>query len=413
MAITLSLAKIVGLLFGTLVILTGVVLLATNKHLYNYDPGTCANNLIGKIKSVRNSKLSSTEITTETTIEAFPETKISTTPELTNKTFVFMILSCKHKPQYNFENSDRKDVIWYTFCEEYPDYNKTKLTMFYKTGTIWSKSRNFMLEYAMENMPSSRSYEYFVFLDGDILDQMVDFSKKIEQFQDWLLIEKPAIGYMRGSSIWTAAYPKMGKPNLDPNIAAHHKSTLGLIMPLNTEEWLTKRSWDYATWINNILSAMIYPTERIGFLDVSWNYTKASHTTNKDYGREVLWYYPVMYLNAAILPDADIRPSIEYLHEGVPDNKETAMVPRNLHYGSLCDRGQPIAKACVNRKVLLNGPPTVDWILANFDENHGFTKQLLEFHETHKDYLEFMRTEEFKPRLLYPTNKVVAMEAEK
>jgi len=235
---------------------------------------------------------------------------------------------------------------------------------------------------------------------------MVDFSVTIERFQDWLLVEKPAIGYMRGSSTWMANFPRMGKPNLDPNVAAHHKSTIGLIMPLNTEEWLTKRSWDYATWIDNILSAMIYPTERIGFLDVTWDYSKASHTNNKDYGRESAWHMPTIYLNGAILPNAEIRPSIEYLHEGVPNNTDTAKSPRNVWYGTFCDKGQPIAPACENREVLLNGPPTVDWILANFDGNHPYTKQLLEFHEKHKDYLEFIRTKEFKPKLLFsPENQ--------
>ena len=34
---------LVGLVVGIVVVLAGIVLLATNKHLYNYDKCTCAN----------------------------------------------------------------------------------------------------------------------------------------------------------------------------------------------------------------------------------------------------------------------------------------------------------------------------------------------------------------------------------
>ena len=215
---------------------------------------------------------------------------------ITNKTFAFLIVSCKHKPEYNFINDDVKDVLWYTFCEEYTDYDKTELTMFYKSEkTTWAQGRNFLLDQAIENMPSSRSYEYFIFLDDDMLDQMRFFTYKIKEFQDWLLIERPAIGYMRGSSTWMWEHAKIGHTNIDPNVAAHHKSTLGLILPMNDEGWLTKASWNYAIWINNILASIIYPTERIGFMDVFWDYSKAQHTNNSDYDRSTNWALPTMY----------------------------------------------------------------------------------------------------------------------
>ena len=91
------------------------------------------------------------------------------------------MVSCKHKPKYKFISDETKDVLWYTFGEENIRYNKTELTMFYETGTTWSQARNFLLDYAMENMPSSRSYEYFIFLDGDMLDQMKHFKTKIQR----------------------------------------------------------------------------------------------------------------------------------------------------------------------------------------------------------------------------------------
>ena len=105
--------------------------------------------------------------------------RLTTSP--TNKPFVIMIVSCKHKPEYNFTSDETRDVLWYTFCEENLRYDKTELTMFYGTGTTWSQARNFLLDHAMENMPSSRSYEYFIFLDGDMLDQMINFGTKIQR----------------------------------------------------------------------------------------------------------------------------------------------------------------------------------------------------------------------------------------
>lgn len=324
--------------------------------------------------------------------------------EIANKTFAFLIVSCKHKPKYNFINDETKDALWYTFCEEYPDYDRTKLTMFYKSEkTTWAQGRNFLLDQAISNMPSSRSYEYFIFLDDDMLDQMINFNTKIKEFQNWLLVEKPAIGYMRGSSTWMASWSSMGHTNIDPNVAAHHKSTLGLILPMNDEEWLTKASWNYAIWIENIMASMIYPTERIGFMDVSWDYSKAQHTDNPEYDRAMNWHLPTMYLNDAVLHSGEIRPCLDHLHGGEPNNVGRA---RYMCY-RFCEpaRGSCIAteKLCENRKVLLNGPPTVDWLLANFDGKHNFTKELLKFHKKHADYLNSIRETEFKPRLLIQT----------
>jgi hypothetical protein len=196
-----------------------------------------------------------------------------------------------------------------------------------------------------------------------MLDQMTFFTSKIKEFQDWLLIERPAIGYMRGSSTWMWEHAKIGHTNIDPNVAAHHKSTLGLILPMNDEDWLTKASWNYAIWINNILASIIYPTERIGFMDVFWDYSKAQHTNNSDYDRSTNWALPTMYLNDAVLQSGEIRPGLNYLYGGIPNKVEKA------RYG-LCSKfcGRHVPKKCKktrhfceNRKVLLtygrNGRP--------------------------------------------------------
>ena len=182
---------------------------------------------------------------------------------------------------------------------------------------------------------------------------------------------------------------------VDPNVVAHHKSSLGSVLPYNDEEWLNKRSWNYGVLIYDVLASIIYPTERIGFFDVKWDYSKATHSQGF---REELFHYPAMYLNDAILPNAEIRPGLEYLYGGVPDNIEIASKICGEFCGELC-RGT-MAGICNRRKSLLTGPPKVDWILANFEEKHNFTKQLLGFHEKHKDYLDSIRSTDFKPRLL-------------
>ena len=147
--------------------------------------------------------------------------------------------------------------------------------------------------------------------------------------------------------------------------------------------------------INDILASIIYPTERIGFFYLEWDYSRATHTQGY---REEFFYYPSMYLNDAILPEAEIRPSLEFLYGGVPDNKRIAGTMCSEFCGEFCSEAR--GGICEERKVLLTGPPTVDWVLANFEKNHNFTKQLLEFHEKHRDYFDIIRSTDFKPRLL-------------
>ena len=109
-----------------------------------------------------------------------------------------------------------------------------------------------------------------------------------------------------------------------------------------------------------------------------------------------------MYLNDAVLKSGEIRPGLNYLYGGIPNKVEKA---RHGLCSNFCGRHVPkkckkTRHFCDNRKVLLNGPPTVDWLLANFDEKHNFTRELLDFHTKHRDYLDSIRESEFKPKLL-------------
>ena len=323
--------------------------------------------------------------------------------------FVYMITSCDWNNDFRLNHSKTRYVIRLTFCKEIKQYPKRKLDIIYAPNTTWNDARNILLDYSLSKLNPPQFFEYFIFLDGDMLNSMVGGVNVLNNFEKWLLKTKPVIGYMIGSSIWMEDFKSLGNTNIDPNVAAHHKSSLGLAIPYDNDKIMEKESWYYGTWINNVLASVVYPTQRIGFHGVNWNYSRSEHSQSENYPRKRRWEVPVTYLNRAIFKNSTLRPGFQYLfgdREPISGSIARFMCPTFcLKTSETCNRTQDLCDRKLSKirkgvQPVLTGPPDLNWILNNFKKDHEFTKKLIDFHKKHVTYLNKVRVKSFDPQLL-------------
>ena len=98
---------------------------------------------------------------------------------------------------------------------------------------------------------------YYIFLDEDVAENTLDIIISLTKFENFLLKEKPAVGYIKGMVKWMEEFRKdehgklketvhkngVGIFNIDAVINAFHKSTIGLLVPYSTS--LDHKSWYY------------------------------------------------------------------------------------------------------------------------------------------------------------------------
>ena len=110
---------------------------------------------------------------------------------------------------------------------------------FYAPGTTWTTGRNALLERALERNPL---YEYFVFLDHDMIKLMGRNPQAyMDKFEAWLDRAKPALAWTPCTKEWTCRMYRSvrqrvihGPARLDDNFVAFHTSTLGLVLPYDS-----------------------------------------------------------------------------------------------------------------------------------------------------------------------------------
>lgn len=150
------------------------------------------------------------------------------------KTFAYMIMGLEVRNDTRLYQSRDRDLYWLTFKNESESFSKFVI---HRPGTTWGEGRNQLLAFVFA---APIDYEFYIFLDEDILDQIAG-DEAWTTLEQWLLTEKPRVGYVMSGIRWQVekrleyhhADKKHGKGlfAFDANLNTFHKSTIGYLVP--------------------------------------------------------------------------------------------------------------------------------------------------------------------------------------
>ena len=144
--------------------------------------------------------------------------------------FIYLITSCEFNNDFRLTNTATRNVLRLTYCEKVENYPAEKLTIIHGPNSTWTDARNSLLEYALFSILNIETYEYFIFMDNDMLDAMVNPVQNpiesLKHFERFLTEKSPSIGFIIGSTSWMKNFKPYGNTNTDPNIVAYHKTTV-------------------------------------------------------------------------------------------------------------------------------------------------------------------------------------------
>ena len=148
------------------------------------------------------------------------------------KDFVYLIQSSKPRLEPRLRSNERRDVLFLCPVNGCDVSQVPPTDVRVRAGLSWTAGRNSLLNDAVERaavMPNG-GYEYYIFLDEDIMDMVVG-AAPWEEFEAWLTDTQPAIGYLTKSASFHTN-PVKGAPfNVDANVNAFHRTTLGTALP--------------------------------------------------------------------------------------------------------------------------------------------------------------------------------------
>ena len=215
------------------------------------------------------------------------------------KSFAYLIQGSSSNQR--LPETTNRDVFW-LFSK--PNRRSVKGPFqIYKPNTTWAEGRNALLSAAQQH---SDHYEYFIFLDADMLDQ-IEGEDQWTKFETWLLRELPSVGYMTRSTDWMpvdeSSDTTFGTFNVDANVNAFHRSTVGTLIPYDSA--LDDISWYFSQDIVNVLVATFFRgrTGRLGWNVPSFHYEKNRHSY---YPRSKDWDIALRYMEAK-LPGVDLK----------------------------------------------------------------------------------------------------------
>lgn len=178
-----------------------------------------------------------------------------------SKKFLYLVQGRKvNVLKYHSLQNEESDLVVATFDEEVSMDEMALFKSFFIPKTTWAEGRNIQYEFAKS---ISNSYEYYIFLDDDVVFESGSFP----EFQELLLKYKPAVGFpLMDVAYNRGLYDKRAEVQhiqvIDQQFQAYSASAFSnsITMPLVTD--FDSESWWYACEINSYLLFM----ENVGHL---------------------------------------------------------------------------------------------------------------------------------------------------
>ena len=219
------------------------------------------------------------------------------------KNFAYLILGGVLHDDRRLRSSDSRDIFYLTFKEKASEESEF---IVYSPTTTWTTARNELLQLALVK---NVSYQYYIFLDDDIL-AMIQGENPWGDFEHWLLHESPSTAYMTRSVWWhrVGSGPvTTGTFNVDAIIHAFHKSTLGYLLPYDPS--LDSQSWYYSQYILNTQISTFYPGPkgRMGWNLATFDHSKNLHSGEPKYKRSMDWPMARRYVEQSVAGRVKLR----------------------------------------------------------------------------------------------------------
>lgn len=181
-------------------------------------------------------------------------------------------------------------------------------------GTTWTQGRNALLARAQ----AAGGHDYYVFLDDDALlmvrlnDTAVTASAgpTTQASSPWDVFEagldewRPAVGYIHApwQTVDETQAVTVGTANVDAIVNAFHASTVGVLLPYDAT--FDDESWFYSQLINSFLVGAFYPTLRVGFNNLGFDYANNKHRYGNE-KRQMDWTVGKLYLRSLVREGTD------------------------------------------------------------------------------------------------------------
>ena len=289
--------------------------------------------------------------------------------QLEKKDFVYLIQSNKPRCEPRLVHNERRHVLYLCFVEGCDVSHVPYADVRVQTGLWWSGGRNSLLDHAIERaarMPDG-GYEYYIFLDEDMQEEVIG-DAPWDLFEDWLTQTRPAIGYFTNSAPWQSTHK--GAPfNIDANINAFHRTTLGAALPVDLS--LDDQGSYFSQHSHNLLVGAVFASQRRGFKGVEFNGKKNVHSYPAS-RRSQKWRIPKLHMDSVFREDTP-------MHQAV-----VRMNCNQTNDDKYCQYEQ-----CPMQP--LTGPIDEAWWKQNANVYHPFVSSKVEFLRKHSKFLEKLR----------------------
>ena len=296
-----------------------------------------------------------------------------------------------------FEANAEQDVFWLTFKEPFPESADGSFNI-HAADTTWTTGRNLLLEMAMAQSERLRAagkagYEYYVFLDGDVVPPFQDATAK-QLFSDYvrfLMREKPAASYPQNSVQWQQVPPCLADaqcPEWAPTVCmfdgrflAFHRSTIGLVLPY--DDSLDPVSWYASQHLADMTTNWFYGPAVAYFGFMGMNFLLGN--THADYQKDLDADYRYMDATEKYFAEALLNKN----NAGDAMNAALAVV-HSTSLGNTCAENVAPKDGCLAEYgadfkpwLAPKATPTADWLTNNMNADHSWVKTRLDFMSRH------------------------------
>ena len=153
------------------------------------------------------------------------------------KKYVYLIQSSSPTVNSRLMPTSDRDVLYACFHKNCSHLGVPLEDVTLALNTSWCTGRNALLDFALKKcrdnvMSGGKGYEYFIFLDDDMTDQ-ISGADPWTMFESFLHSTQPGVGYFLHGMWWQGDPSKteLQNFNVDANVNAFHRTTLGALLP--------------------------------------------------------------------------------------------------------------------------------------------------------------------------------------